>query len=86
MRPIQAFKLTLPIIPCVLKIVIFSKGKFIETAQCGGYLYGITREAIESVARKGLACALHMEFEVRIVGNIVVIFAQHHLIAAAFQH
>ncbi|XP_028414468.1 leucine-rich repeat and guanylate kinase domain-containing protein-like isoform X2 [Dendronephthya gigantea] len=39
------------------------EGKFIETAQCGGYLYGITREAIESVAGKGLACALHMEFE-----------------------
>ncbi|CAB4011757.1 leucine-rich repeat and guanylate kinase domain-containing -like, partial [Paramuricea clavata] len=39
------------------------EGKFIETAQCGGYLYGITREAIESVARKGLACTVHMAFE-----------------------
>jgi hypothetical protein len=42
------------------------QGKFVETAQCGGYLYGLTREAIESVARKGLACTLHMELEVRI--------------------
>lgn len=46
---------------------IHFQGKFIETAQCGGYLYGITREAVESVARKGLACALHMEFEVRLL-------------------
>ena len=47
----------------MLSVLIF-QGRFLQTAQSGGYLYGITREAIESVARKGLACTLHMEFEV----------------------
>lgn len=30
----------------------------------GGHRYGLSREAIESVAREGLACCVHMELEV----------------------
>ncbi|XP_041820380.1 leucine-rich repeat and guanylate kinase domain-containing protein [Chelmon rostratus] len=38
-------------------------GKFIQTMQYGGQRYGLTRDAIEDVAREGLACCLHMELE-----------------------
>lgn len=33
--------------------------------QYGGRRYGLTRDAIEEVAREGLACCVHMELEVR---------------------
>lgn len=32
--------------------------------QYGGHRYGLTRDAIEDVAREGLACCVHMELEV----------------------
>ncbi|XP_076153624.1 leucine-rich repeat and guanylate kinase domain-containing protein [Alosa pseudoharengus] len=38
-------------------------GKFIQTMQYGGHWYGLSLEAIESVAREGLACVVHMELE-----------------------
>ncbi|KAM9334647.1 leucine-rich repeat and guanylate kinase domain-containing protein [Symphorus nematophorus] len=38
-------------------------GKFIQTMQYGGHRYGMTRDAIEDVAREGLACCVHMELE-----------------------
>ena len=42
-------------------------GKFIQTYSYHGNLYGLTIESIESVARDGLACVVHMELEVNIV-------------------
>lgn len=45
--------------------LLFSQGKFIQTMQYGGHLYGLSRESIERVAREGLACCIHMEIEVR---------------------
>ncbi|XP_065807663.1 leucine-rich repeat and guanylate kinase domain-containing protein isoform X1 [Labrus bergylta] len=38
-------------------------GKFIQTMQHGGHRYGLTRDAVEDVAREGLACCVHMELE-----------------------
>ncbi|XP_029318008.1 leucine-rich repeat and guanylate kinase domain-containing protein isoform X2 [Cottoperca gobio] len=38
-------------------------GKFIQTTQYGGHSYGLRRDAIEDVAREGLACCVHMELE-----------------------
>ncbi|KAG7233845.1 hypothetical protein INR49_006522, partial [Caranx melampygus] len=38
-------------------------GKFIQTMHYGGHSYGLTRDAIEDVAREGLACCVHMELE-----------------------
>ncbi|XP_063316657.1 leucine-rich repeat and guanylate kinase domain-containing protein [Pelmatolapia mariae] len=38
-------------------------GKFIQTIQYGGHSYGLTRDAVEDVAREGLACCVHMELE-----------------------
>uniref|UniRef100_A0A4W4FCZ7 Guanylate kinase-like domain-containing protein n=1 Tax=Electrophorus electricus TaxID=8005 RepID=A0A4W4FCZ7_ELEEL len=38
-------------------------GNFVQTIQYGGHWYGLSREAIESVAREGLACCVHMELE-----------------------
>ncbi|KAJ8394299.1 hypothetical protein AAFF_G00047060 [Aldrovandia affinis] len=38
-------------------------GKFIQTIQYAGHWYGLSREAIEGVAREGLACCVHMELE-----------------------
>ncbi|XP_031439085.1 leucine-rich repeat and guanylate kinase domain-containing protein isoform X2 [Clupea harengus] len=38
-------------------------GKFIQTMQYCGHWYGLSVEAIESVAREGLACIVHMELE-----------------------
>nr|XP_006633397.1 PREDICTED: leucine-rich repeat and guanylate kinase domain-containing protein isoform X1 [Lepisosteus oculatus] len=38
-------------------------GKFIQTMKYGGHYYGLAREAIESAAREGLACCVHMELE-----------------------
>ncbi|XP_028255270.1 leucine-rich repeat and guanylate kinase domain-containing protein [Parambassis ranga] len=38
-------------------------GKFVQTMKYGGHNYGLTRDAIEDVARKGLGCCVHMELE-----------------------
>ncbi|XP_074554448.1 leucine-rich repeat and guanylate kinase domain-containing protein isoform X2 [Halichoeres trimaculatus] len=38
-------------------------GKFIQTMLYGGHRYGLTRDAVEDVAREGLACCVHMELE-----------------------
>ncbi|XP_038843611.1 leucine-rich repeat and guanylate kinase domain-containing protein-like [Salvelinus namaycush] len=38
-------------------------GKFLQTMQYAGHWYGLSREAIEAVAREGLACCVHMELE-----------------------
>uniref|UniRef100_A0A8C1XHV5 Leucine-rich repeats and guanylate kinase domain containing n=1 Tax=Cyprinus carpio TaxID=7962 RepID=A0A8C1XHV5_CYPCA len=38
-------------------------GQFVQTMQYGGHWYGLSREAIERVAREGLACCVHMELE-----------------------
>ncbi|XP_068611663.1 leucine-rich repeat and guanylate kinase domain-containing protein [Brachionichthys hirsutus] len=38
-------------------------GRFIQTMDYGGHRYGLTRDAIEDVAREGLACCVHMELE-----------------------
>ena len=40
-------------------------GKFLQTYSYHGNLYGLTVDAVESAARDGLACVLHMELEVR---------------------
>ncbi|XP_062851461.1 leucine-rich repeat and guanylate kinase domain-containing protein isoform X2 [Trichomycterus rosablanca] len=39
------------------------KGQFVQTMQYGDHWYGLSREAIERVAREGLACCVHMELE-----------------------
>lgn len=33
--------------------------------QYGGHRFGLTRDAVEEVAKEGLACCLHMELEVK---------------------
>ncbi|XP_068163378.1 leucine-rich repeat and guanylate kinase domain-containing protein [Antennarius striatus] len=38
-------------------------GRFIQTMDYGGHRYGLSRDAIEDVAREGLACCVHMELE-----------------------
>ncbi|KAJ7382952.1 hypothetical protein OS493_031728 [Desmophyllum pertusum] len=38
-------------------------GKFLQTCQLSGNWYGITREALENVAREGLAAVFHMDLE-----------------------
>ncbi|XP_072327219.1 leucine-rich repeat and guanylate kinase domain-containing protein isoform X2 [Scyliorhinus torazame] len=38
-------------------------GKFIETIKYNGNYFGLSREALEAVAREGLACCIHMELE-----------------------
>uniref|UniRef100_H3CQ70 Leucine rich repeats and guanylate kinase domain containing n=1 Tax=Tetraodon nigroviridis TaxID=99883 RepID=H3CQ70_TETNG len=38
-------------------------GKFIQTVEYGGHMYGLSRDAVEDVAREGLACCVHMELE-----------------------
>ncbi|XP_056131889.1 leucine-rich repeat and guanylate kinase domain-containing protein [Lampris incognitus] len=38
-------------------------GKFIQVMQYGGHWYGLTRDAVEDVAREGLASCVHMELE-----------------------
>ncbi|XP_060930703.1 leucine-rich repeat and guanylate kinase domain-containing protein [Limanda limanda] len=38
-------------------------GKFMQTLQYGGHSFGLSRDAIEDVAREGLACCLHVELE-----------------------
>ncbi|XP_059510480.1 leucine-rich repeat and guanylate kinase domain-containing protein isoform X2 [Stegostoma tigrinum] len=38
-------------------------GKFIETIKYNGHYFGLSRDALEAVAREGLACCIHMELE-----------------------
>ncbi|XP_078275659.1 LOW QUALITY PROTEIN: leucine-rich repeat and guanylate kinase domain-containing protein, partial [Rhinoraja longicauda] len=38
-------------------------GKFIETIKLDGCYFGLSRDALETVASKGLACCTHMELE-----------------------
>ncbi|XP_078091946.1 leucine-rich repeat and guanylate kinase domain-containing protein [Mustelus asterias] len=38
-------------------------GKFIETIKYNGNYFGFSRDALETVAREGLACCIHMELE-----------------------
>lgn len=59
-------------IPCKRKFAF--KGKFIQTVQYGGHRYGLSRDAIEDVAREGLACCVHMELEVCIIVLSLIIF------------
>jgi len=42
----------------------YSQGKFLQTCQLAGNWYGVTREAVENVAREGLAAVFHMDLEV----------------------
>ena len=48
-------------------VVIYLQGKFLQTCQLAGNWYGVTREAVENVAREGLAAVFHMDLEVFIV-------------------
>lgn len=50
--------------PFISPFLPISQGKFIQTVQYGGHRYGLTRDAVEDVARDGLACCVHMELEV----------------------
>ncbi|XP_048465946.1 leucine-rich repeat and guanylate kinase domain-containing protein [Rhincodon typus] len=45
------------------KRLIGYKGKFIETIKYNGHYFGLSRDALEAVARDGLACCIHMELE-----------------------
>ncbi|XP_072003581.1 leucine-rich repeat and guanylate kinase domain-containing protein [Engystomops pustulosus] len=38
-------------------------GQFLLTMKYSGHYYGLSREAVESVAREGLACCTHLEIE-----------------------
>ncbi|TST22568.1 Leucine-rich repeat and guanylate kinase domain-containing protein [Bagarius yarrelli] len=38
-------------------------GSFVQTMQYGGNWYGLSRQAIDGLAREGLACCVHMELE-----------------------
>ncbi|XP_040271682.1 leucine-rich repeat and guanylate kinase domain-containing protein [Bufo bufo] len=38
-------------------------GEFLLTMKYSGHYYGLSREAVESVAREGLACCTHLEIE-----------------------
>ncbi|KAG9489844.1 hypothetical protein GDO78_005653 [Eleutherodactylus coqui] len=38
-------------------------GQFLLTMKYSGHYYGLSREAVESVAREGLACCTHLEVE-----------------------
>ncbi|XP_019619475.1 PREDICTED: leucine-rich repeat and guanylate kinase domain-containing protein-like [Branchiostoma belcheri] len=42
---------------------LIRQGKFIQTCQYAGHLYGLTMDAVEAVAKEGLACVVHMELE-----------------------
>lgn len=61
-----------------------SQGKFLQTCQLAENWYGVTREAVENVAREGLAAVFHMDLEVgkqcallfalTLYGNIYIFF------------
>ena len=46
-------------------LILSFQGKFIQTYHNDDNFYGLTLDAVESVAREGLACVVHMELEVR---------------------
>uniref|UniRef100_A0A8C5PAA4 Leucine rich repeats and guanylate kinase domain containing n=1 Tax=Leptobrachium leishanense TaxID=445787 RepID=A0A8C5PAA4_9ANUR len=46
-----------------LVIPSFFQGQFLLTMKYSGHDYGLSREAVESVAKEGLACCTHMEIE-----------------------
>ncbi|XP_051911427.1 leucine-rich repeat and guanylate kinase domain-containing protein isoform X2 [Hippocampus zosterae] len=43
--------------------LLVHRGAFLQTVQYGGHKYGLSRDAIEDVAREGLACCVQMELE-----------------------
>eukprot|EP00062_Callorhinchus_milii_P006640 gi/632947404/ref/XP_007889028.1/ PREDICTED: leucine-rich repeat and guanylate kinase domain-containing protein [Callorhinchus milii] len=43
--------------------VMIDEGKFIETIKYNGHYYGLSRDALEAVAREGLGCCIQMELE-----------------------
>ena len=49
----------------MFRISAFSplQGKFLQTCQIAGNWYGVAREALENVAREGLAAVFHMDLE-----------------------
>lgn len=51
-----------------MKYVSF-QGQFIQTYQYNGHWYGLQMESVESVAREGLACVVHMELEVNTLNS-----------------
>ena len=46
------------------RVCVYPQGKFLQTCQLAGNWYGVTREAVENVAREGLAAVFHMDLEV----------------------
>lgn len=50
---------------CFLKlnVSLFLQGKFLQTYAYNGDLYGLSLDAIDEVAKEGLACIIHMEIE-----------------------
>ena len=53
-----------PMLLILINLLSF-QGKFIQTYHNDDNFYGLTLDAVESVAREGLACVVHMELEVR---------------------
>ncbi|XP_077357372.1 leucine-rich repeat and guanylate kinase domain-containing protein isoform X2 [Festucalex cinctus] len=43
--------------------LLVQRGAFFQTVQYAGHKYGLSRDAIEEVAREGLACCVQMELE-----------------------
>jgi len=42
---------------------LVKQGEFIQTFSKGSHMYGLTMQAVENVAKDGLACVTHMELE-----------------------
>jgi hypothetical protein len=68
---IEEFENTIKMACCTIRMLfpcgydyVFLQGKFLQTYSYHGELYGLTIDAIEAVAREGLACVVHMEIEV----------------------
>ena len=49
------------------------QGKFLQTCQIAGNWYGVAREALENVAREGLAAVFHMDLEATIFRSFLSI-------------
>ncbi|KAM9771613.1 leucine-rich repeat and guanylate kinase domain-containing protein isoform 3-T3 [Syngnathus typhle] len=43
--------------------LLVQRGDFLQTVQYGSHKYGLSRDAVEEVAREGLACCVQMELE-----------------------
>ena len=52
-------------------------GKFLQTYSYHGNLYGLTIDSVESVAREGLACVVHMELEVGYLSSMCPVSQPH---------